>query len=106
MQAIATKSFVVYSLYGEITKDVCIRIDKYSKRGFILLEPINFDGDFTKLMKQAVIPLYRVEQQNFIDDDGEIQTGTVEYWRQPARNIDTFAIQEAFITAYCSQSIK
>ena len=99
LQAVATKSFIVYSLHGGITKEAFIRIEKYSKRGFTLLEPSTFDGNFTLIMKKPSIPLYRVQHRNFIDDDGEIQTETVEYWRQPARNIDTFDIQERFIAA-------
>ncbi|CAF1687666.1 unnamed protein product, partial [Adineta ricciae] len=102
LQAVATKSFIVYSLHGGITKNVFIRIEKYSKRGFTLLEPTNFDGNFTLIMKKPIIPLYRVEHRNFIDDDGEIQTETVEYWRQPARNVDTFNIQERFIAVLSS----
>jgi hypothetical protein len=51
-------------------------------------------------MEQDIIPLYRAEYRNFIDDNGELQTETTEYWRQEARNIDTFEIQEAFISAF------
>ncbi|CAF1507444.1 unnamed protein product [Adineta ricciae] len=74
LQAIATKSFVVYSLHGAIRKDVCIRIDKYNKRGFSLLEPRNFDGNFTHLINQTLTPLYRIEHQEIINDDGEVQS--------------------------------
>jgi hypothetical protein len=70
LQALATKSFIVYSLYARSPKHLCTRITKYCNRGFNLLEPIDFDGDFDSLMAQEEIPLYRVEHQQYIDDDG------------------------------------
>jgi hypothetical protein len=93
----ATKSFITHSLHGEVAKHVCTRIAKYCARGFHLLEPINFDGDFEMLMKQDDIPLYRVQVREYIDDEGEIQISMTEYWRPRARNIDTFQLQEIFI---------
>ena len=101
MQAMATKSFIVCSLHGNISKNVCTRIAKYCGRGFALLEPINFDGNFQDLMKQDEIPLYRIENRHYIDDDGELQFATTEYWRQLEPNNDTFQLQEAFIAAVC-----
>ncbi|CAF1023470.1 unnamed protein product [Adineta steineri] len=106
LQALATKSFIVYSLHAETSKNVCNRIAKYCKRGFTLLEPINFDGSFDMLMKQLDIPLYRIEYQDFTDDDGEVQFMTTEYWRGYARNIDTFQLQEGFIAAACSTTLE
>ena len=70
-----------------------------------MLEPINFDGDFHMLMKQAHVPLYRIEHRDYIDDDGELQSGIAEYWRHPQHNIDTFQVQEAFMTAVCPQTL-
>lgn len=87
----------MYSLHAQSSKHVCARIAKYCERGFTLLEPINFDGNFDMLKQQADIPLYRVEHQYFIDDDGELQSMSLEYWRQPSRNVDTYQLQEAFI---------
>ncbi|CAF3044652.1 unnamed protein product [Rotaria socialis] len=101
MQAMATKSFITYSLHGETSKNVCTRIAKYCRRGFTLLEPIKFDGDFESLMKQDEMPLYRAEHREFIGDDGELQIATMEYWRRPEHNIDTFQLQEAFIADFC-----
>ena len=99
MQALATKCFITYSLHGETTKNVCTRIAKYCARGFYLLEPINFDGSFDILMKYNEVPLYRCEHRELIDDEGEVQIATVEYWRRLERNIDTFQLQESFIAA-------
>lgn len=85
-------------MHGEIRKDVVIRIAKYCARGFRLLVPIKFDGDFDYLLEQDEVPLYRWIQQEVLSDDGEIQLATTEFWRQPARNIDVFQVQEDFIT--------
>ena len=98
LQAVATKSFVVYSLEAEAPKDVCNRIQKYCGRGFCLLEPHTFDGDFDELTQQSEIPLYRIERQDYLDDDGERRIATKEVWRQSSKNIDTFNLQEAFIS--------
>lgn len=97
MQALATKCFITYSLHAETTKNVCTRIAKYCARGFYLLEPIHFDGNFDILMEQNEVPLYRYERREFIDEEGEVQIATTEYWRRSARNIDTFQLQESFI---------
>ncbi|CAF4903881.1 unnamed protein product [Rotaria magnacalcarata] len=40
LEALATKSFVVYSLHAQSPKSVCARIAKYCSRGFYHLEPI------------------------------------------------------------------
>lgn len=98
LQALATKCFITYSLHGHTKKHVCTRIAKYCARGFYLLEPMNFDGNFDILMEQEEIPLYRSEQRQIIDDEGEVQIVTAEYRRQPQPNIDTFQVQELFIS--------
>ncbi|CAF1611904.1 unnamed protein product [Rotaria magnacalcarata] len=72
------------NLHAEVARHICTRIEKYCKKGFHLLEPIGFDGDFNVLMAQEEIPIYYVEQQQYIDDDGEIQIATKEYHRIPA----------------------
>ena len=75
-----------------------MRLAKFCNRGFTLLEPTDFDGDLDSLMAQEEIPLYRVEYQHYIDDDGEIQTVTKEFSRRFLHNIDTFQLQERFIS--------
>jgi hypothetical protein len=90
-------------MHAEIEKNVCTRIQKYCNRGFQLLEPLNFDGDFHMLMAQDDVPLYRVERCQYIDDDGEVHIATREYQRIPVHNVDTFRLQEAFISAVCPQ---
>jgi hypothetical protein len=101
---LATKSFIIYSLHAEVPKNVCTRIAKYCARGFHLLEPMNFDGDYDVLMKQTNIPLYRCEHRPYIDEEGEVQIATIEHWRRHARNIDIFRLQEAFMAAVCPQT--
>lgn len=106
LQALATKSFIVYSLHGRSPKHLCTRIAKYCNRGFKLLQPINFDGDFDSLMAQEEIPLYRTEHQQYIDDDGEIQIATKEICQGFPYNIDTFRLQEKFMHMVCPQLLQ
>jgi hypothetical protein len=96
-QAMATKSFLCYNLHGHIPKHICTRIAKYCQRGFDLLLPIEFDGDFTSLMAQEDTPIYRIEHDNFMDEDGEIRIITREFVRLPQFNVDTYQVQEAFM---------
>lgn len=61
------------------------------------MEPIGFDGDFNFLMTQEEIPLYRVEHQQYVDEDDEIRIVTKEVRQLYPHNVDTFRIQEKFI---------
>ncbi|CAF3285241.1 unnamed protein product [Rotaria sp. Silwood2] len=106
LQALATKSFIVYSLHARSPKHLCTRIAKYCNRGFNLLEPLDFDGDFDSLMIQEEVPLYRVEHQQYIDDDGEIQFATKEFHRSFLNNVDTFRLQEKFMRMVCPQLLQ
>ncbi|CAF4735612.1 unnamed protein product [Rotaria sp. Silwood1] len=105
LQALATKSFIVYSLHARSPKHLCTRIAKYCNRGFNLLEPLDFDGDFDSLMIQEEIPLHRVEHQQYIDDDGEIQLATKEFHRSFLNNVDTFRLQEKFMYSTMNTNI-
>ncbi|CAF4068105.1 unnamed protein product [Adineta steineri] len=106
LQALATKSLIVYSLHARSPKHLCTRIAKYCNRGFKLLQPIDFDGDFDLLMAQEEVPLYRIEYHHYIDDDGEIQLATKEYRRGFLHNIDTFRLQERFMHMVCPQLLQ
>jgi hypothetical protein len=55
------------------------------------------------LMAQEDVPLYRVEQCQYRDDDGEVHSATREYHRMTINNVDTFRLQEAFLAAVCPQ---
>ncbi|CAF4431927.1 unnamed protein product [Rotaria magnacalcarata] len=106
LQALATRSFIVYSLHAESPKHLCTRIAKYCNRGFDLLVPINFDGDFELMMAQEETPLYRVEHHQYINDDGDIQIATKEFYRVSAHNVDTFRLQEKFMSFVCPQLLQ
>ncbi|CAF0919486.1 unnamed protein product [Adineta ricciae] len=97
LQALATQSFIVYTLYAESPKHLCTRIGKYCNRGFDLLLPIAFDGDLESMMKEEEIPLYRFEYKKYTNDEGEIYAATRECYRSFARNIDAFRLQEKFM---------
>lgn len=92
LQALATRSFIVYTLHAQSPKHLCTRIAKYCSRGFTFLEPIGFDGDFDLLLAQEEIPLYRAEHQQYIDNDGEIRILTKEFRRPFSDNVDTFQL--------------
>jgi hypothetical protein len=106
LEALATKSFIVYTLHAESPKHVCTRAAKYCNRGFNFLEPIDFDGDFDSLMEQEEIPLYRVEHHQYIDEDGEIQISTKEFCRMLPHNVDTFRLQEKFMSMVCPELLQ
>ena len=106
LQALATRSFIVYSLHAESPKHLCTRIEKYCNRGFNLLEPVDFDGNFASLVTQEEIPLYRVESHHYVDDDGEIHIATKEFRRSLLHNIDTFRLQEKFMHMACPELLK
>lgn len=57
-------------------------------------------------MAQEEIPLYRVEYQQYIDDDGEIQIVTKEFRRGFLHNTDTFRLQEKFMRMVCPQLLQ
>ena len=101
LQALATRSFISYTLYARSPKHLCSRIQKYCNRGFKFLEPVGFDGNFDVLMAQEEIPLYRVEQHQYIDDNGDIQIAQKEFRRPFLHNIDTFQLQEKFMNMTC-----
>jgi hypothetical protein len=106
LEALATKSFITYNLHARTAKHVCTRIARYCNRGFDLLQPVGFDGDFDLLMAEEEIPWYRVEHQEYTDDDGEIHIVTKEFRRPFARNIDTFRLQEKFMGMVCPQLLQ
>lgn len=98
LQALATRSFIVYTLHASSPAHLCTRITKYCNRGFDLLLPINFDGNFESMMIQEETPLYRVEDQRYIDENDEVHVATKTYCRTFVRNIDTFRLQEKFMS--------
>ncbi|CAF1251657.1 unnamed protein product [Adineta ricciae] len=101
IEAITTKTFIMYNLHANISKNTCIRIQKYCNRGFKLIVPFNFDGDFNELMSQELIPLYSVREFYYMEDDGEIQFATQETCPVHLPIVDTFRLQDEFIRGIC-----
>ena len=67
---------------------------------------MDFDGDCDFLMAQEEIPLYRIEHQQYIDDDGETRIATREFCRELLENIDTFRLQDKFMRMVCPQLLQ
>ena len=55
------------------------------------------------LMAQEEILLYRIERQQYIDDDGETGIAAREFCRGFLENIDTFRLQDKFMRMVCPQ---
>jgi hypothetical protein len=103
LPALATRSFIVYTLHANSPTHLCTRVTKYCNIGFDLLSPINFDGNFESIMTQEATPLYRIEHQHYIDEDGKIHVATKTYCRPFVHNVDTFRLQEKFMSMVCPQ---
>ncbi|CAF1131124.1 unnamed protein product [Adineta ricciae] len=106
LQAIATKSFICYTLYEDMTKCVYNRINRYCQRGFVFLEPQSFNtACYSDVMVKTVFDTKTVETRQILDDDGEFQTATIT--REPSIlpffNVDPCFLQEAFIKQICSE---
>ncbi|CAF3472888.1 unnamed protein product [Rotaria sp. Silwood1] len=100
LQAIATKSFICYTMHANMVKSIYDRIIRYYRRGFIFLEPQDFDDTlYNGIMSSIDFEEKREETREIIDDDGEIQiiTATYQPRQWPLPNVDTHRLQEAFI---------
>ena len=106
LQAMATKSFVCYTLHGEMNKGICDRITRYCHRGFVYLEPTDFDPRRYVDIMACPLSNERVEEsREIMNDDGEIQIVTTIYHQRylPFPNVDTHQLQETFIKRIRSQ---
>ena len=106
LQGLATKSFIAYALHAQSPKHVCTRVARYCNRGFDLLVPLSFDGDFESLMAQEDTPLYYVEHLQYVDEDGVLQIATREFRRASVHNIDTFRLQEKIMSMVCPELLQ
>lgn len=107
LQAIATTSFMCYSMHGAMGKSVCNRIIRYCERGFIFLEPQEFDdGFYSDIMAGIVLEEKKEEVKEIVDDDGDIQIITIAYepHRWPLPNVDPHLLQENFIERIRSEA--
>ena len=100
LQAMATKSFVCYTIHGEMNKSICDRIIRYYHRGFVYLEPTEFNSQFYVDIMACPPSNERTEEsREIMNDDGEIQIVTTTYRQRylPFPNVDTHQLQETFI---------
>jgi hypothetical protein len=87
-------------------KSISERIIRYCHRGFVFLEPKEFDNVlYIDIMARTVLEEKREEIREILNDDREIQTITITYRpRQlPFPNVDSHRLQENFIKRICSQ---
>ena len=109
LQAIATKSFICYTLHEDIDKTIYNRINRYCKRGFIFLEPQQFnDLSYFHIMLKTVVEMKTEQRRQIVNSNGEKIEATViisEPRRVPFLNVDTYLLQEVFIKQIQSQSI-
>ncbi|CAF3478219.1 unnamed protein product [Rotaria socialis] len=109
LQAIATNSFICYTMHGDMERSICERIIRYCQRGFVFLEPQEFDNAlYIDIMARNVLKEKREETREIMNDDGEIQIITITYEpRQfPYPNVDSHRLQETFIEQICRKKIK
>lgn len=102
----ATKSFICYTMHGEMSKSICDRIIRYCHRGFIYLEPTEFDDRlYIDIMASPLFNEREEESREIMNDDGEIQIITITYHSRylPFTNVDTHQLQEMFIARIRSQ---
>jgi hypothetical protein len=106
LQAIATRSFICYTMHGSMEKSICNRIVRYCQRGFVFLEPQEFDNVlYIDIMTGTVLEEKTEEIREIMNDDGEVQIVTITYHPRtwPFPNVDSHRLQEAFIKQISSQ---
>ncbi len=109
LQAIATKSFICYTVHGDMHKSICNRIIRYCGRGFIFLEPKQFDNLlYIDIMACSILEEKTEETREMVNDDGETQIFTVTHYPRcwPSPNVDPYRLQETFIKQICSQNFR
>ena len=109
LQAVATKSFVCYTMHGDMDRSIYDRIVRYSQRGFVFLQPTPFDNQlYANIMVHTVSEDIVEESRQIMNDDGEIDTVIITYHprRLPFPNIDTHRLQETFISRILSREFE
>jgi hypothetical protein len=96
-------------MHADMDKSIYDRIMRYTKRGFVFLEPKEFENfAYTALMNKNILEGKKVETREIINDDGEIQTITITHlprlWLFPS--IDPHRLQETFIKRISSQKFE
>ncbi|CAF4223571.1 unnamed protein product, partial [Adineta steineri] len=81
LQAVATKSFICYTMHANMEKSICNRIIRYCQRGFTFLKPYEFDSLlYIDIMNGTILEESREETREIMDEDGEIQIVTTTYY--------------------------
>lgn len=96
-------------MHATMAKSICNRIVRYCQRGFVFLEPQDFDNVlYIDIMAKTILEENREETKEIITEDGEIQTVTVIYepHKRPLLNVDPHRLQETFIQQITSQKYK
>lgn len=100
LQALATKSFMCYTMHGKMDKSICNRIARYCQRGFTFLQSVACDSlSYMDIMASTVTEDRTQQTRVIVNDDGDVQTVTmITYARRlPFPNVDTYRLQEDFI---------
>lgn len=95
-----------YTIHAAADKNIYDRIMRYFERGFVFLEPRDFDNLlYIDIMSRTVLEKPEEETREIMNDDGELQIITItRYPRQCLLpNVDAYMLQEAFIKLICSQ---
>ena len=80
LQAVATKSFVSYTMHEDMDRSIYDRIVRYSQRGFVFLEPTQFDDQlYANIIAHTVSEDTVEESRQIMNDDGEIDTVVITY---------------------------
>ena len=87
-------------MHGDMDRSIYDRIGRYCQRGFVFLEPRQFDNRvYADIMAHTVSEDIVVESRQIMNDDGETDTVVITYQprRLPFPNVDTYRLQETFI---------
>ncbi|CAF1185724.1 unnamed protein product [Adineta steineri] len=77
LHAVATKSFIFYTMHANMEKSICNRIIRYCQRRFTFLEPYEFESLlYIDIMNGTILEESREETREIMDEDGEIQIAT------------------------------
>ncbi len=96
-------------MHRDMDKSICNRIIRYCQRGFVFLEPREFDCLlYVDILDGTVLEEKREETREIMDDNGDIQIITATYHprKWPFPNVDTYQLQENFMKQICSQKFQ
>lgn len=104
LQAMATQTFLCYTMHSTMNKSIAKRIIRYCERGFTFLEPIRFDDAYYHgiMSDDSCVEQPQITRE-ILNQDEEFETVTITYYPRslPLPNVDTYRIQEQFIQRIC-----